>query len=108
LVEYASTVWNPYTKTEINKIEAIQRRAARYVVSNQRNILALKASGVSSSTMSGGSRFQSLTVLGENDIFLVSIRKLKPYKEEQLDMSSATRETDLVSATCSRDSNGDL
>ena len=52
LVEYASTVWNPYTKTEINKIEAVQRRAARYVVSNQRN--------------------------------------------------------DLVSATCSRDSNGDL
>jgi hypothetical protein len=33
----ASTVWNPYTKTEINKIEAVQRRAARYVVSNQRN-----------------------------------------------------------------------
>jgi hypothetical protein len=32
LVEYASTVWNPYTKIEINKIEAVQRRAARYVV----------------------------------------------------------------------------
>jgi hypothetical protein len=51
-VEYASTVWNPYTKTEINK--------------------------------------------------------LKQCKEEQLDMSSTTRETDLVSTTCSRDSNGDL
>ena len=37
LVEYASTVWNPYAKTEINKIEAVQRRAARYVVNNQRN-----------------------------------------------------------------------
>jgi hypothetical protein len=37
LVEYASTVWNPYTKTEINKIEAVKRRAARYVVNNQRN-----------------------------------------------------------------------
>jgi hypothetical protein len=37
LVEYASAVWNPYTKTEINKIEAVQRRAARYVVTNQRN-----------------------------------------------------------------------
>jgi hypothetical protein len=36
-VEYVSTVWNPYTKTEINKIEAVQRRAARYVVNNQRN-----------------------------------------------------------------------
>ena len=38
-------------------------------------ILALKASGVSNSTMSGASRFQSRTVLGKNDIFLVSIRE---------------------------------
>ena len=33
--------------------------------------------------------------------------QLKPYKEEQLDMSSTTRKNDLVSVTCSRDSNGD-
>ena len=38
-------------------------------------ILALKASGVSNSTMSGASRFQSRTVLGKNDIFLVSIQE---------------------------------
>jgi hypothetical protein len=38
-------------------------------------ILALKASGVFNSTMSGASRFQSRTVLGKNDIFLVSIRE---------------------------------
>ena len=38
-------------------------------------ILALKASGVALSTMSGASRFQSRTVLGKNDIFLVSIRE---------------------------------
>ena len=25
LVEYASTVWNPYMKTEINKIETVQK-----------------------------------------------------------------------------------
>jgi hypothetical protein len=36
-------------------------------------ILALKASGVSNSTMSGASRFQSRTVLGKNDIFLVNV-----------------------------------
>jgi hypothetical protein len=41
LVEYASIAWNPYTKTEINKIEAAQRRAARYVVNNQRNRSAM-------------------------------------------------------------------
>jgi hypothetical protein len=39
-------------------------------------ILALKASGVSNSTMSGASRFQSRTVLGKNDIFLVSIHAI--------------------------------
>ena len=33
--------------------------------------MALKASGVSSSTMSGGNRFQSLVVLGKKDIFLI-------------------------------------
>ena len=38
---------------------------------------------------------------------MISYPKLKSYKEEQLDMSSTTRKTDLVSATCSRDSNGD-
>ena len=37
--------------------------------------LPLKTSGVSISTMSGASRFQSRTVLGKNYIFLVSIRE---------------------------------
>ena len=30
-VEYASVVWSPYTKDNINKIEKVQRRAARWV-----------------------------------------------------------------------------
>ena len=38
LVEYASTVWDPYTQTDINKVEAVQRRVARYVANNHRNI----------------------------------------------------------------------
>ena len=37
LVEYASTVWDPYTQTDINKVEAVQRRVARYVANNHRN-----------------------------------------------------------------------
>jgi hypothetical protein len=38
LVEYASTVWDPYTQADINKVEAVQRRAARYVASNHRKL----------------------------------------------------------------------
>ena len=31
LLEYVSPVWNPHTADNVNKIEMIQRRAARYV-----------------------------------------------------------------------------
>ena len=37
LVEYATTVWDPYTQTDINKVEAVQRRETRYVAKNHRN-----------------------------------------------------------------------
>ena len=30
-LEYASTLWSPHTATDIQKVEAIQRRAARWV-----------------------------------------------------------------------------
>ena len=33
-LEYASPSWNPYTSRNINKIEAVQRRAARLVLGN--------------------------------------------------------------------------
>ena len=31
-LEYASTCWNPYTKHNIDKLEAVQHRAARFVL----------------------------------------------------------------------------
>ena len=31
MVEYSATIWDPYTKDNINKIEMVQRRAARFV-----------------------------------------------------------------------------
>ena len=31
LLEYAATVWDPYTQKAIDRIEAVQRRAARFV-----------------------------------------------------------------------------
>ena len=34
ILEYASIVWAPYTKTNIEKLESVQRRAARFVVSD--------------------------------------------------------------------------
>ncbi len=37
LVEYASAVWDPYLKQDINKLEMVQRRAARYVTNRTRN-----------------------------------------------------------------------
>ena len=31
-LEYASSAWNPHTKRNIDKIEAVQRRAARFTL----------------------------------------------------------------------------
>ena len=36
-VEYASTVWDPYTIRNINSIEMVQRRVARYVLNRYHN-----------------------------------------------------------------------
>jgi hypothetical protein len=33
-IEYASSVWDPYTRNNIHQLEAIQRRAARFVCNN--------------------------------------------------------------------------
>ena len=37
LTEYASTVWDPYTSGNIDKLEMVQRRAARYVTGRHHN-----------------------------------------------------------------------
>ena len=34
LLEYASTVWSPYTNSSIYKLEMVQRRAARFITNN--------------------------------------------------------------------------
>ena len=31
-IEYASQVWNPYTKSNISRIESIQRRATKFIL----------------------------------------------------------------------------
>ena len=36
-LEYASAVWDPHTRTQINQIEKVQRRAARYVTNRYYN-----------------------------------------------------------------------
>ena len=42
ILDYASMVWDPHTQCTINKIEAIQWRAARYVLRHYRNTSGVK------------------------------------------------------------------
>ena len=37
ILEYCCTVWNPHTQEYINKLEMVQRRAARYVTNRYHN-----------------------------------------------------------------------
>jgi hypothetical protein len=36
-LEYCSSVWSPYTKAQVKKLEMVQRRAARYVTNRYHN-----------------------------------------------------------------------
>ena len=36
ILEYASPAWDPFTQKDINQLEAVQRRAARFVMSDYR------------------------------------------------------------------------
>jgi hypothetical protein len=36
-MEYACTIWDPHTKDNINKLEAVQRRSARFVYNDFRH-----------------------------------------------------------------------
>ena len=37
ILEYSATVWDPYLKKEINQLESVQRRAARFATNNYYN-----------------------------------------------------------------------
>ncbi|CAC5413182.1 unnamed protein product [Mytilus coruscus] len=36
-LDYCATVWNPYQKEQVKKVEMVQRRAARYAINRYRN-----------------------------------------------------------------------
>ena len=38
ILEYSSSVWDPHTQRNVNKLEMVQRRAARFVKDQQRDI----------------------------------------------------------------------
>ena len=41
ILNYAATVWSPHMQYYINKLEAIQKRAARFIVSNYRRLSSI-------------------------------------------------------------------
>ena len=40
-LNYAATVWSPHTQYYINKLEAVQKRAARFIVSDYRRLSSI-------------------------------------------------------------------
>ena len=40
-IEYASTIWDPFTQENQNKLEVVQRRAARFACNNYRREVSL-------------------------------------------------------------------
>ena len=43
ILEYASTVWDPHTQTNVGRLEAVQRRAARYTLNRYKQTESVSA-----------------------------------------------------------------
>ena len=41
-VEYGSQVWNPYTKSNISRTESIQRRATKFILNSDDDLVRLR------------------------------------------------------------------
>ena len=77
LVEYASTVWDPHHQTDIRKLECVQRRAARFVLSSQHNRSSVTAmiQRLGWRSLEDRRRDARLTMLYKIDHELVTISK---------------------------------
>jgi hypothetical protein len=77
LVEYASPVWDPHHQTDIRKLECVQRRAARFVLSSQHNRSSVTAmiQRLGWRSLEDRRRDARLTMLYKIDHELVTISK---------------------------------
>ena len=103
LVEYACTVWDPAAKTEIAKIEMVQRRAARYVLNRHHN-----TSSVSQmlQTLKWSSLEQRRQASRLNMLFKISNDYVKVQTDELHQLEERARRTNSKAfkrITCSSD-----
>ena len=77
LVEYASPVWDPHHQTDIRKLECVQRRAARFILSSQHNRSSVTAmiQRLGWRSLEDRRRDARLTMLYKIDHELVAISK---------------------------------
>ena len=85
LLEYASSVWDPYLKCHADKIESIQRRAARFVMNRYHRTASVTAMLTNLGWISLQKRRQAtrLTMMYKvrNDMVKVNKSKLEPLPE---------------------------
>jgi len=84
ILEYSSTVWDPYTSTAINKIEAVQRRAARVITSQYQRTASVTAmlAELNLQTLAERRRIARLTMFHKIHYRLVAVNmplQLKQY-----------------------------
>jgi len=84
-IEYCSTVWNPHHKYQIDKVEMVQRRAARFTTNRYHNTISVSdmLADLKWDTLENRLTKQQLTMFYRitNDILAISLKPyLKPAK----------------------------
>ena len=89
VLEYAAAAWDPYTQKDINRIEMVQRRAARFVKHDYRRSTSVTSivDELGWSTLSNRRRASRLA------LFYKSYNGLSPISLSHLERPSCTRMT---------------
>ena len=104
VLEYCSSCWDPYTQKNINKIEMVQRRAARWVIGDWRQTSSV-------TNMLQELKWRSLA-LRRADARLIMLYKIlhgmvaipvQPYIPQSTRLSTSSRQHTIPQIQCTRD-----
>ena len=73
VLEYSQTVWDPYTAGGVNKIESVQRRAARFTLSRRTSSVSAMLAELNWQTLAERRRLARLTMFYKIHYNLVTI-----------------------------------
>ncbi len=94
-LDYACTVWDPYSQTQIHQVEMVQRRAARFVTKRYHNTSSV-------TDMLADLKWEKLTERSSDDVQDCPLPDCHPHKPLIYNQYKWQPDTTITRISCSR------